>query len=279
VPDFAPETSSAETSKKAQTVQDQAKEEQIETENAIKNWINGLGLADAPEVQNLEQDLSDGAILLKLFNKVSPGLVDSAKLAMKPKNKFQRLEVISYSLSLAKKLKFPDLAITPNDIFEAVEGKATALANQIRKMTLGEKDAQKKSAVRRSSTAATDLFRQSRIKATSDEDVVEWINSNIKSVRPDFAVKSLESDKIDVLVLADLVSAFLPLRRDLIQTDLSNDENRYTNCALVLGTVWKAGLPLIIHPRDLMKPTPDVVRNFASNLLVHFNIFPKLTLS
>jgi len=52
-------------------------------------WINSLGID--PFVNNLFEDLRDGLVILKIMDKVSPGIVDWSKVNTKePLNKFKK---------------------------------------------------------------------------------------------------------------------------------------------------------------------------------------------
>ena len=53
-------------------------------ERAFQMWINSLGLDQ--HVNNLAAEVTDGLLLLRLMDKINPGVVDWSKVTMKPKN-------------------------------------------------------------------------------------------------------------------------------------------------------------------------------------------------
>eukprot|EP01102_Stenamoeba_stenopodia_P013085 TRINITY_DN4192_c0_g1_i1.p1 TRINITY_DN4192_c0_g1~~TRINITY_DN4192_c0_g1_i1.p1 ORF type:complete len:1145 (+),score=508.11 TRINITY_DN4192_c0_g1_i1:42-3476(+) len=270
LPKVTVQQNAVETGKKQQTVQDRAKEEQQEEETAVRNWINNMGL-DIPEVKDLDVDLKDGLSIIKIFNKAFPGTVDQKRLTGKPTTKFAQIECVNYALSLAQKLKFPNLNITGLEVVEGVKGKAFALVNQIKKSSsAGAQLAPPQNKVRRGSSAK-DLFRQSRIKATSADDIVDWINSKISTVRPGVKITGLADPVIDAAFLIDLLSVLSPSNVDLSLVDKSNG-NSAQNCRLLMSIVWALGIPLSIHPNEWITKKEQSMQTFGSTILVHFNV-------
>jgi len=88
-------------------------------EKTFRNWMNSLGVD--PFVNSLYQDLKDGLVLLQLFDKVQPGIVDWDKVNKKPFKKLggnmKRLENCNYAIDLAHKMKFSVVGIAGEDIF------------------------------------------------------------------------------------------------------------------------------------------------------------------
>ena len=56
-------------------------------ERAFRFWINSLGIEDV-FITNLYEEARDGLVLLKVIDKISPGIVDWSKVEKKPKNMF-----------------------------------------------------------------------------------------------------------------------------------------------------------------------------------------------
>lgn len=57
-------------------------------ERAFRLWINSLNIDDI-SVNNLYEEAKDGILLLKVIDKLKPGLVDWKKVDMKPNNRFK----------------------------------------------------------------------------------------------------------------------------------------------------------------------------------------------
>jgi len=56
-------------------------------ERAFRFWINSLGIEDV-FINNLYEEVRDGLVILKVLDKISPGIVDWSKVEKKPKNLF-----------------------------------------------------------------------------------------------------------------------------------------------------------------------------------------------
>jgi len=90
--------------------------------------------------------------------------------------------------------------------------------NQIKKSSSAGALAPPSNKVRRGSSAK-DLFRQSRIKATSADDIVDWINTKISAVRPGVKISGLADPAIDASFLIDLLSVLSPASVNLSLVD------------------------------------------------------------
>ena len=82
--------------------------EENREEKTYRNWMNSLGVN--PFVNNLYQDLRDGLVLIQLFDKIKPGIVDWNRVNQPPYKKMggnmQKIENSNYALELGKQMKF-----------------------------------------------------------------------------------------------------------------------------------------------------------------------------
>ena len=84
-------------------------------------WTNSLDLTDAKDepyyMNNLYEDVNDGVILLKIFERISPaGVVDWKKCSMTPTNKFKKVENCNYVVDIGKKSGYTLVNIGGSDI-------------------------------------------------------------------------------------------------------------------------------------------------------------------
>jgi len=91
--------------------------EETREEKMFRNWMNSLGVE--PFCNNLYEDLRDGTVLLQLFEKVSPGIVDQKRVNWNPPNSFKKLENCNYAIELGKQLNFSLVGIQGKDIMDA----------------------------------------------------------------------------------------------------------------------------------------------------------------
>jgi len=82
------------------------------------NWLNSLKLESVDTIENLENQLSDGVILLKVAELLQSDLVDWKKVNIPAVNKFKKLTNCNYLLSLCKELNLPVGGIGGRDIMD-----------------------------------------------------------------------------------------------------------------------------------------------------------------
>src|SRR3990167_2627089 len=70
---------------------------------AMRMWVNSLGIPGV-FIHNLQDDMKDGIVLLKIIDKIAPGTVAWAKVNKEPKSVYKKGEncnlVITYGLHL-----------------------------------------------------------------------------------------------------------------------------------------------------------------------------------
>lgn len=71
-----------------------------------------------PEVTNLFEDVKDGLTILRMLDKISPGIVSWPKVNQNPTNKFKKVENCNYAIVLAKQLKFSLVGIGGSDFVD-----------------------------------------------------------------------------------------------------------------------------------------------------------------
>jgi len=191
------------------------------------------------------------------------------------------MDLINYALDIAKnQFKFPDLRIGAEDITSCQKGKASAFINQVRKYAVAnapQKPAPPKGAKtrRHSSATAKDLFIQSRIKSTSQEDIVEWINKKLEGKKS--PIKSLDDPRLNSIFLIEFLAQLMPEHADASLISTANtEEAQIMNASLLLSIVWRLGLLVPIHPKNFVIPSPSAIKTFCSSLLVHFNVMNKM---
>ena len=85
-------------------------------ERVFRMWINSLNIEDV-YINNLFADMHDGVKLLKIFDRVQPGVVNFKKVNMTPTSIYKKVENCNYAVSIAKdSFKFSIVNIGGNDI-------------------------------------------------------------------------------------------------------------------------------------------------------------------
>jgi plastin-1 len=86
-------------------------------ERAFRMWINSLNLEDT-YVNNLYDDSESGVLLLKVFERISPGSVDWKKVDQTSTNKFKKIVNCNEVIDAAKKCKFRVVGVGGTDIHD-----------------------------------------------------------------------------------------------------------------------------------------------------------------
>ena len=102
-------------------------------EKTFRNWMNSLGVS--PFVNSLYADLSDGQVLLQLFDKVKPGIVDWGRVNKPPYKKFggmhKKVENLNYAIDLGRQLRFSIVGIGGKDIYDGIKTLTLAVVWQL----------------------------------------------------------------------------------------------------------------------------------------------------
>ena len=74
-------------------------------ERVFRMWINSLNI-DGLYINDLFADLQDGVALLKVMDRVQPGVVSWRKVNMNPTSKFKKVENANYAVVIGKQMHF-----------------------------------------------------------------------------------------------------------------------------------------------------------------------------
>nr|XP_054757305.1 plastin-3-like [Lytechinus pictus] len=95
--------------------------EETREEKTYRNWMNSLNVK--PYVNHLYSDLSNGLVLLELFDIVKPGIVNWEKVNRPPYKmaaKMKKIENCNYCVELGREMKFSLVGIGGQDICDGV---------------------------------------------------------------------------------------------------------------------------------------------------------------
>jgi len=86
-------------------------------ERAFRMWINSLGI-DGVYVNNLYEDVKDGIVLLKVLDRIEPGIVNWKKVEMNCNNKFKKVNNCNEAVNVGKNMKFSLVGIGGVDLHD-----------------------------------------------------------------------------------------------------------------------------------------------------------------
>lgn len=227
-------------------------------ERMFRMWINSLGI-DELFVNSLYQDCRDGLVLLKVLDKVEPGIVSWPKVEMNPNNKFKKIANCNYAVVLGKQLKFSLVGIQGGDIEDAKNPKLLlAFVWQLMRYHTFKflAEVQKK---------------KFGGKAVGEAEVMAWANQLVKTggKNKNIEMKSLNDANLSTgLYFLDLLHAINP---QIIDWDIVNKgdtkENALLNCKYVISVARKLGATIFCLPEDINECKPKMITTLLASCM------------
>lgn len=227
-------------------------------EKTFRNWMNSLGVS--PFVNNLYSDLKDGLVLLQLFDKVKPGIVDWSKVNQKETFKkiggnMKKLENCNYAVKIAHQMGFSLVGIDGKDIADGNKTLTLALVWQMmRAYTL--------SVLQR--LAKSD-------KPISDPEIVAWANATLSEAEKTSSISGFKDPSISTSIpVIDLVDAIKPnsIKYDLVVDNPSSEEELHQNAKYAISMCRKIGARVYALPEDLVEVKPKMCLTVFACLMI-----------
>ncbi|EFC45441.1 actin bundling protein [Naegleria gruberi] len=215
-------------------------------ERAFKFWIQSLDI----DCNAIPEDLRDGVVLLKVFDKVKPGCVEWKRVSNPPKNRYQAIENTNYCVDLAKQFKFNTVNVGGTDIADGNKKIILGLIWQLMRRSLLDT-----------------LKALGGGKEVDEKDVVAWANSKVTDEKPidDLNDKSLRTG----VFLCKLCAAVRPsaVNLDFI-TPGESDEDAEQNAKYAISVARKIGATVFLLFEDILEVKPRMILSFIASLWV-----------
>jgi len=231
--------------------------EETREEKTFRNWMNSLGVD--PFVNNLYQDLRDGLVLLQLFDKVYPGIVDWKARVNHPPFKamggnMKKLENDGYVIELGLGKKFSLVGIDGKDIFDGSKTLTLALVWQLMRAYTLE-------ILKRLSGSD---------KPVSDSDIVAWVNQKLRDSGKSSKISSFKDQSIATSIpVIDLVDAIKPGSIDYsyVIQNASSEQDKLNNAKYAVSMARKVGAGVYALPEDLAEVNQKMVMTVFACLM------------
>jgi hypothetical protein len=215
--------------------------EETREEKTYRNWMNSLGVS--PFVNSLYQDLRDGLVLIQLFDKIQPGLVNWDRVNQPPwkamGGNMKKIENDNYALELGKQMQFSLVGIGGKDLFDGNKTLTLAVVWQMmRAYTL---------------SILTQLGGGAKI---SDNDIIAWVNTTLKNAGKSSKINSFKDPSCSTaLPVIDLVDAIQPgsINYGNVIQGANNDGDRMKNAKYAISMGRKIGAVIFALPEDLLE--------------------------
>jgi len=220
-------------------------------ERVFRMWINSLNI-DGLYINDLFGDLCDGIAILKVMDKVQPGIVCWPKVNLSPKNKFKKVENCNYVVTLAKQMKFSMVNIGGLDILEKNKKLILGIIWQLM----------------RAHTIKILTSLTPGDKLVTDKEIVSWANGNVQKAGKSSSIRRFQDGSIGSGVfLLDLCAAVAPQSVDpAIITPGSSDDDKLSNARYSISVARKIGACVFLTPEDITEVKAKMIMTFVASL-------------
>jgi len=224
-------------------------------ERAFRMWINSLGI-DEVYVNNLFEDCKSGIILLRVIDKVEPGIVNWKKVEMNPNNRFKMLSNDNYAIELGKQLKFSLVGIGGSDITDGNKKLLLALVWQLMRYHTLKFLAEVQKA----------KFGGGEV---TEEMIVKWANEQVKTAGKSSTMSSFKDDTLSSgIFFLDLLSA---VDARIIDANLvtagETAEDKLLNAKYAISVARKLGATIFLLPEDITEVKPKMIMTFVASIM------------
>ena len=220
-------------------------EEGTREERAFRFWIQSMGI----ECNNLFDDLKNGVVLLKVEDKIQPGIVEWKKVNDPPKLSFHMLENNKKVIDNAKVLKLSTVNMGANDIMEGNKKIILAIVWQL----------MRKNIVNILAGLSGDG------KEITDNDMISWANEKVGKLKID----SFKDSTIGTGVfLCELCAAVKP---DAVNPDFitpgDSKEDAEKNAKYAISVARKLNATIFLLWEDIVEVKPKMIMTFVGSMM------------
>ncbi|EGG17320.1 actin bundling protein [Cavenderia fasciculata] len=230
--------------------------EETREEKAFRNWMNSLGVD--PFVNNLYEGLYDGLVLIQLFDKIFPGLVDHKKVNYPPFKamgaEMKKLENCNYAIQLGKATKFSLVGIDGKNVYDRNKNPILSIVFQLMRAHII-------SIINQLSGTG---------KPINDTDIIDWANTTLKNNGKKGFNNFKDEALTNAIPILDLIEAIRPnsVDQSLVAHSGSAADN-LLNAKLAVSTARKVGAVIFALPEDIVElKTKMIMTIFASLMAV-----------
>lgn len=240
--------------------------EETRAEKTWRNWMNSLGVS--PFVNRLYSDLSDGLVLIQLFDKIRPGCVQWSRVHKqfsRLKGFMERLENCNYSVELGRSHNFSLVGVAGQDISECNKTLVSALVWQLmRAYTLSIL-----TQLAKQSTTEQQTNGQTASNKMDENKIVEWVNSKLKEAGKSSSICKFTDQSISTaLPVIDLVDAIKPGSINYAQVlEGVSKEDKLANSKYAISMARKIGAKVYALPEDIAEVKPKMIMTVFACLM------------
>ena len=216
-------------------------------EKMFRIWINSLELKNEKEeeivVNNVYEQSKDGVLLLRIIDKLKPGVVNWKKVDKKAKNVFTQNINCNEVIDSCKKLKFNIVGMSGGDIREGRKKFILSIAWQMMKM-----------------------HSLQIIGGKTENDLVKWGNEKVDE---NIRINNLKDKKLsNSLFFIDILRNIEPniVKSDEIIRDKNDDESKKNNAKNCISAAKKLGTIVFLEWKDIVNVKSDLLLTFLGSI-------------
>jgi len=229
--------------------------EESREEKSFRNWMNSLGVD--PFVHSFYDDLRDGIVLIQLFDKIYPGLVDHKKVNYPPfkaqGGEMKKIENCNYAVQLAKAVKYSVVGIDGKNIYDKNKNLTLSVVWQLM----------------RAYTLSILQQLSGSNKAISDADIINWANNKLQSGKGYQLDQGFKDPKLkSAIPIIDLCDLIRPKSVDyeLVYQD-QDDESYLQNAKLAISLSRRIGAVVFALPEDIVELKAKMLLTIFASLM------------
>jgi len=229
--------------------------EETREEKSFRNWMNSLGVD--PFVHSFYDDLRDGLVLIQLFDKIYPGLVDHKKVNYPPFKaqgaEMKKIENCNYAVQLAKTVKYSVVGIDGKNIYDKNKNLTLSIVWQLM----------------RAYTLSILQQLSGGDKAITDSDIISWANQKLNAGKGYQLDQGFKDPKLkSAIPIIDLVELIRPksVDYDLVYQD-PDEENSLQNAKLAISLARRTGAVVFALPEDIVELKPKMLMTIFASLM------------
>ena len=216
-------------------------------------WINSLGID--PFVNNLFDDLRDGLVILRVMDKVEPGIVNWKQVNQKiPMHKLKKVENCNYAVDLGKQLKFSLVGIGGPDLVDGNQTLTLALVWQLMREHI----------LRILKDVASKIGKSE----VTEADMVSWANEKVAESGKSSQMSSFKDPSLkDSVFFLDLLNSIRENVDYELVTDGQNAEDALLNAKYTISLARKMGCCIFLLPEDIVEVKPKMILTLIGTIM------------
>lgn len=214
-------------------------------ERAFKLWIQSMGF----DCENLFDDVNDGLLLLKVYDKIQPGSVNWKKVDQKPKMRLHKIQNNNCAVEIANNLKFSTVNWSGEEITDGNKKLILGMVWQMMRHNI-----------------ITMLKQIGGGHNVTEDDVLKWANTKV-GAEPISGFK--DSTLKTGVFLCKLCAAVSPrsCNMEFVKIPANTQEDATLNAKYAISVARKIGATVFMVWEDITEVKPKMIFTFVASLM------------